>query len=76
MLDAVKEMKRKVDEDGKSFTLRASLKWDDDHLEETSGPELSLQLKIEKSEEISVSVDAVISQFPSDLNDYLNPKSK
>ena len=76
MLDAVKEMKRKVDEDGKSFTLRASLKWDDDHLEETSGHELSLQLKIEKSEEISVSVDAVISQFPSDLNDYLNPKSK
>ena len=69
-------MKRKIDEDEKSFTLQASLKWDDDDTEETSGPELTIQLKKDQSEEFNLSVDAVISQFPKDLNDHLNPKSK
>ena len=60
----------KIEEIDQEFTMKAFLKWSDDDPDETSGPELNIQLKAE-AEEISVGIDAVIALFPKDLNDYL-----
>ena len=50
--------------------MKAHLKWSDDDKDETTGPELNIQLKGE-AEEINVGIDAVITLYPKYLNDYL-----
>ena len=70
LLSALEEMRKKIKEIDQEFTMKAHLKWSDDDKDETTGPELNIQLKGE-AEEINVGIDAVITLYPKDLSDYL-----